>query len=265
MKAYAMRQLSEALADTFSQTRYVLTDIDDTLTFRGRLAAQTYTALEELQNAGFKVIPVTAAPAGWCDLMVRMWPIDAVIGENGGFYNVRHLDGVKRIFWLNDADRSGAEKFFTKLMRQIATEVPSARLSADQQFRLTSIAWDKPGTQSVTAEIQDRLRSAGASTTMNSIWIIGWVGGYDKLTMTRRMMSEVYGIDIDRACDQVVYIGDSVNDGPMFNHFPNSVGVSTVVEFLPQLLRPPRWVTRGPGGQGFVELAKAVISSRSHG
>jgi len=263
IKAGVMRPLSEAANDTFSKTEYVLTDIDDTLTFRGRLAAQTYSALEELQDAGLKVIPVTAAPAGWCDLMVRMWPIDAVIGENGGFYNVRHLDGVKRIFWLNEADRRGAEKAFTDLERQVTTNVPSARLSADQPFRLTSMAWDRPGDQSVAADILNYLRSSGASATMNSIWIIGWIGGYDKLSMTRRMMSEAYGVDIDRVSDRIVYVGDSVNDGPMFNHFPNSVGVSTVVEFLPQLLRPPRWVTRGPGGQGFVELTKAVISSRS--
>jgi HAD superfamily hydrolase (TIGR01484 family) len=257
-----MQPLSEAANDTFSQTRYVLTDIDDTLTFHGKLAAQTYAALEQLRDAGLKVIPVTAAPAGWCDLMIRMWPIDAVIGENGGFYNVRHLDGVRRIFWLNDADREGAERLFAELKRRIAMEVPSARLSGDQLFRLTSVAWDRPDNQSVAAEILERLRSSGVSTTVNSIWILGWVGGYDKLSMTRRIMSELYGVDIDRVSDQIVYVGDSVNDGPMFEHFANSVGVSTVVEFLPQLLRPPRWVTQGPGGDGFVELAKAVISSR---
>jgi hydroxymethylpyrimidine pyrophosphatase-like HAD family hydrolase len=257
-----MQPLSDAANDTFLRTKYVLTDIDDTLTFRGKLAAQTYAALEELQHTGLKVIPVTAASAGWCDLMVRMWPIDAVIGENGGFYNIRHLNDVKRIFWLSDDDRRGAEKFFAELKRQIATEVPTARLSADQSFRLTSIAWERPDDRSLATDILGCLTSSGASATTNSIWIIGWAGGYDKLTMTRRMMSEVYGIDIDRDCDQIVYVGDSINDGPMFNHFPNTVGVSTVVKFLPQLLRPPRWVTRGPGGQGFVEVAKAVISSR---
>jgi HAD superfamily hydrolase (TIGR01484 family) len=255
--------LSEAASQVFSQTRYILTDVDDTLTFRGRLSAQTYTALEQLQIAGLTVIPVTAAPAGWCDLMVRMWPIDAVIGENGGFYNVRQLETIKRTFWLSNADRKDDDKFLDELRRQIANDIPTLKLSADQAFRLTSVAWDRPDDQSIISDILGHLRSAGASATANSIWLIAWTGGYDKLAMTRKMMLEAYKIDIDAALDQILYVGDSVNDEPMFKHFQNSVGVSTVAEFLPQLLYRPRWVTRGPGGEGFVELARAIISSRS--
>jgi hydroxymethylpyrimidine pyrophosphatase-like HAD family hydrolase len=55
-----MRPLSEASKTQFSNIQHVLTDMDDTLTYRGKLSAKTYTALERLQTAGFKVIPVTA-------------------------------------------------------------------------------------------------------------------------------------------------------------------------------------------------------------
>lgn len=37
----------------------VLTDIDDTVTTEGKLTAAAYAALERLQAAGLKVIPVT--------------------------------------------------------------------------------------------------------------------------------------------------------------------------------------------------------------
>src|SRR5690349_23116960 len=66
--------------------QFILLDIDDTLTTRGKLGAQAYGALEALQRAGKKVIPVTGRPAGWCDHIARMWPVDAVVGENGAFY-----------------------------------------------------------------------------------------------------------------------------------------------------------------------------------
>jgi len=59
----------------------VLTDVDDTLTDGPRLPGAAYMAIERLQGAGITVIPVTAAPAGWCDLMARMWPVGAVIGD----------------------------------------------------------------------------------------------------------------------------------------------------------------------------------------
>ncbi len=65
--------------------RFVLTDIDDTLTKDGKLPPQAYNALWALKEAGIRVIPVTGRPAGWCDLIVRQWPVDAVVGENGAF------------------------------------------------------------------------------------------------------------------------------------------------------------------------------------
>ena len=69
-----------------SQIAYVLTDIDDTLTNNGRLPAVAFTAMERLKDAGIKTIPITGRPAGWCDHIARMWPVDGVVGENGAFY-----------------------------------------------------------------------------------------------------------------------------------------------------------------------------------
>ena len=64
----------------------VFTDIDDTLTTDGQLTAQAYTALEQLRALGLAVVPITGRPAGWCDHIARMWPVDGVVGENGAFY-----------------------------------------------------------------------------------------------------------------------------------------------------------------------------------
>ena len=66
--------------------KVVLLDIDDTLTTSGKLTAEAYGALEELKRAGKLVVPVTGRPAAWCDHIARMWPVDAVVGENGAFY-----------------------------------------------------------------------------------------------------------------------------------------------------------------------------------
>src|SRR3954462_2183938 len=53
-------------------------DIDDTLTTDGRLTAAAYGALERWKAAGKWAVPVTGRPAGWCDHIARMWPVDAV-------------------------------------------------------------------------------------------------------------------------------------------------------------------------------------------
>jgi hydroxymethylpyrimidine pyrophosphatase-like HAD family hydrolase len=82
----SIRPLSEFTAAQRSAIPFVLLDIDDTLTTGGRLTAAAYGALENLSRRGLRVIPVTGRPAGWCDLIARFWPLDAVIGENGAFY-----------------------------------------------------------------------------------------------------------------------------------------------------------------------------------
>jgi hydroxymethylpyrimidine pyrophosphatase-like HAD family hydrolase len=80
--------------------------------------------------------------------------------------------------------------------------------------------------------------------------------------MTRRVLAESYRVDIETDRDAVVYVGDSTNDAPMFSFFCHTVGVSTVRLCLSEIPTPPCWITVGPGGAGFVEVAEAVISSR---
>src|SRR6266513_1195237 len=98
-----MKPLAELPLECATKIRAVLTDIDDTLTQNGRLPALAYGAVERLHEAGLVIVPVTGRPAGWCDLIARQWPVDAVIGENGAFYfRYDHQARVMtRRFWLS--------------------------------------------------------------------------------------------------------------------------------------------------------------------
>lgn len=259
-----MRPLREAPATQLARVRFVLTDMDDTLTRHGRLAAATYAAIERLRDAGIPVVPVTAAPAGWCDQMARMWPVGGVIAENGGLFLRRGGNGdATHCFWHAEPERAAAAERLEALARAIRTDLPEVTLASDQPFRLTSLAFEAPADSGLRAALVERFRAGGADVTVNSLWVLGWFGGYDKLTMARRMMAEVHGLDIDATPEAVAYAGDSTNDAPMFAFFPTSVGVSTVVDCLPDLPRPPAWITEGPGGAGFVELADALLRART--
>src|SRR5262245_43074384 len=69
-----------------SGVRVLLFDVDDTLTTQGKLTAEAYGALEALQRAGLRTVAVSGRAAGFCEYAARMWPVDAVVGENGGFW-----------------------------------------------------------------------------------------------------------------------------------------------------------------------------------
>lgn len=102
--------------------------------------------------------------------------------------------------------------------------------------------------------------SMPSTSTPNNLWVLGWLGGYDKLTMARRVLAQAYGVDIGATPGRVLYVGDSTNDAPMFGFFEHTVGVSTVRQYRHEIPRPPAWITQGPGGAGFVEVADAVLA-----
>ena len=246
--------------------RFVLLDIDDTLTTDGRLTAAAYGALERLSGRGLRVIPVTGRPAGWCDLIARFWPVDAVVGENGAFWfrYDRERRSMTRSFWLSNDERAAARERLDRLGHEILAAVPGARISADQPYRVADLAVDyREDAGPLPAEDVGRivalLRGAGATAKISSIHVNGWFGHWDKLAMTRRLFAELYAIDLDQQREAVVFIGDSPNDEPMFAFFPNSIAVANVRPYLPRLRDLPAYITDGQAGAGFVEFAEALL------
>src|SRR5205823_3971821 len=215
------------------ELRFVLLDIDDTLTTEGRLTAAAYAALEKLSECGLRVIPVTGRPAGWCDMIARFWPVDAVIGENGAFYfRYDHQAGtMTRRFWLPGEEREAAGQRLARLGEEIVAAVPSAHIAADQPYRSADLAIDfAEDTGPLPPQVVDRIvammQAAGASAKISSIHVNGWFGDWDKLAMTRRLFREIYDIELDHQREIAAFIGDSPNDEPMFAFFPHSVAVA---------------------------------------
>ena len=77
--------------------------------------------------------------------------------------------------------------------------------------------------------------------------------------MTRLLFQEKYKLDLNRARERILYIGDSPNDAPMFAFFKNSVGVANVKAFIREIETPPTWVTLKEGGHGFAEMVNVLL------
>ncbi len=252
--------------------RGVFTDIDDTLTGHGRLGAAAYGAMEALAAAGIAVIPVTGRPAGWCDHIARMWPVAAVVGENGAFY-FRYDHAARRMqrrFVQDEAQRRDGRERLARLARRILEQVPGSALASDQGYREADLAidWceDVPRLDGAAVDrIVALFREAGASARVSSIHVNGWFGDYDKLGMTRIAARECLGVDLDAQREHYLFVGDSPNDAPLFGYFPNAVGVANVREFAGRLDAEPRYVTEAQSGDGFRELAARLLAARGAG
>lgn len=267
-----MKSLAELSADACRQLIGVFTDIDDTLTTDGKLPAAAYNAMERLRDSGLAVVPITGRPAGWCDLIARLWPVDGVVGENGAFYF--HYDRGNRKMCRYYADdvasrRHNSERLIA-LGDAVLSAVPGASISADQAYRETDLAIDfcedvTPLDEQAIAQIVAVLKDGGATVKVSSIHVNAWFGNYDKLTMTRRFARDVLGLDIDATEKRFIFSGDSPNDGPMFSFFSHSVGVANVSAFADQLELPPTYITVGHGGAGFTEMANMLVAMREGG
>jgi hydroxymethylpyrimidine pyrophosphatase-like HAD family hydrolase len=215
--------------------------------------------MDHLREAGIRVIPVTAASAGWCHLMAHMWPVDAVIGENGGVAYRRGKNGViRRLSWT--ANEAESQRALSVLQHRLLAAFPELEAADDDDFRLTCLAFRRLSNPNRNAMVLEKISELGASGTVNSYWLLAWTGPYDKLSASRRLLSEEFGHNVDADQTGILFSGDSENDEPMFAFFRNSVGVSTVAEHA--LTHRPRWITRGPGGAGFVELAERLLAAR---
>ena len=261
-----MRPLAQFTLDARRAIRGVLTDIDDTLTLHGKLPAVAYAALERLHAAGLLVVPVTGRPAGWCDHIARMWPVDAVVGENGAFW-FRHDSKARKLvkrYVVSEMERSRRAEQLMKIGRKILTEVPGSAIAGDQAYREADLAIDfcedVPALpREAVAKIVEIMEGEGLTAKVSSIHVNGWFGDYDKLSTTKTMLKEDFDIDLEHDRDQFVFAGDSPNDQPMFAYFPNAVGVANVLQMADLMTDFPKWITPSAGAAGFAELADALI------
>ena len=252
--------------------RFVLTDIDDTITTEGRLTAAAYQALEALNQAGIVVIPITGRPAGWCDHIARMWPVFAVVGENGAFY-MRYDRQAKKMIshhWADLATRQRNRVKLNQLSELILHGVPGCALASDQAYRESDLAIDfcedvAPLAEGEVTRIVDLFVQAGAHAKVSSIHVNGWFGDYDKLSMTRTLFAREFGCRLEDLMAESLFIGDSPNDEPMFGFFSFSVGVANIHAQIHRIQDKPTFVTAGHGGEGFAQMAMRLLAARGGG
>jgi HAD superfamily hydrolase (TIGR01484 family) len=266
----------------------VFTDIDDTLTTEGAITPAALQALHDLRAAGLVVIPITGRPIGWCTPFMdggagQAWPVDTMVAENGAVAYARtssspissqiglqpacnKRDALSKLYQLDRTRRAANTAAMQQVAQRVLREVPGVGLSHDSVGRETDLAFDyaeharlSPDTvQQVLAVLQD----SGMQTTVSSIHIHGCFGHFDKWTGAQWIVRTLWGRDLAAELAHWVFVGDSGNDQAMFANFPHSVGVANICRYADQLQHLPRYITPSERGQGFAEVAQAILQAR---
>ena len=252
-------QLSSTLS---SRTKIIFTDVDDTLTCDGILPYETYAALYKLQQAGYQVIPVTGASAGWCDCLIKTWPVNHIIGENGALIMEKSENGIvsTHFFKSNSVVKHDMEKLL-QLGQALTNRHPEIQYTQDQSFRLTDVAFDIGQTVTVDEPIVEQaiqwLSEQGVQARRSSIHINVWIGEHNKASSALHWLKQRNLTEQDS-----LFIGDSPNDESMFKQFSLTVGVANISRFIEEMENKPAFVTEHNGGFGFVDMANMLLQAQ---
>lgn len=261
--------MNDKLGSDWQHVEWVLTDVDDTLTWQGALPAETLLALQKLQQNNIKVVAVTGACAGWCDHIAQLWPVDAVLGENGAFL----LEKKANALTLSTARplplvREKQAQLKTEI-EAILVEYSDLNLTLDQSYRLCEVAIDigqnrAPVSPEIVQSVLARIHALGAYATASSIHINAWYGEHSKKLSSLQFLAEK-GLSFDDILKVSCYVGDSLNDQQMFETLPLSVGVANIEHYWQQLTHHPSKVMTQPGGFGFAEFVDKLIEVKKNG
>lgn len=250
------------------QLRGIFCDIDDTITWHGKLLDCSYQALWSAYRAGLRIVPITGRPAGWVDHLARMWPVSAVIGENGAFYFWLQNGKMNRYFVQDSATRAIHRAKLQTLQAEILAKIPGVAIAADQLYRESDLAIDfcedvAPMDRSQVLEIVKLFQNAGAQAKISSIHVNGWFGEFNKLSTCKLLLKNLWHEEDENSLSSYLFCGDSPNDEPMFAAFQNGVAVANVKPWLHLMPSQPHYITSGEGGNGFAEMVEIILQKRA--
>jgi HAD superfamily hydrolase (TIGR01484 family) len=245
----------------------VFTDIDDTLTTEGAITADALQALHDLQAAGLMVIPITGRPVGWSIPFASIWPVNAMVAENGAVA-LLHSPETKQVNKIYQQDLTTRTRNFQEMQRiakRVLQEIPGTVMAQDSQGRETDIAFDHSEFHHLPPEqiqqVLKLLKEEGMTATVSSIHINAWFGDHNKWHGAQWILKELTGRDLTKELDKWVYVGDSTNDQVMFEHFTHSVGVANIQRFEKELKHHPKYIARQERGAGFAEVVQALLAN----
>ena len=245
------RQISPGLA---RQIRLVMTDVDGTLTPGGdNLSSTVLKAVRRLQDQGIMVGLASGRTLPRVESMSRdLGTNGPLIAENGG---VAKLKTDSKLVDLGYS-RQPAIKAVEKLKRLFPNTIEEAE---DNIYRLVDV-----GIRSHGVRIEELEKHLEDVELLDSGYMLHLVEkGVSKGKTLMRLLDKID--DGDLSPEQLLVVGDSLTDIPMFQLFPHSVLILNPrlsAEHSNAVGEAARYASALPLGEGFAEVALYILKAR---
>ena len=257
--------MTRPLSELRGPVRALFSDVDGTMTTGDRIEAATYEALERLGEAGVPVIMVTGRPAGFGHAFMKTTPILACVAENGGVLFVREGRKLVKQYGVPAASLPEWRRRMNDIAVDVMSKVPGARLSSDSKYREVDLAIDWNEEVQLSRDDAElcvqMICKAGFEAVRSSVHVYFGPPHFDKLSACMTVVRQVLGGDANDL-SQYAFVGDALNDAPMFAGFPTSVGVANIRTWWDELSHKPAYLTERPEGAGLRELIAHLMNQR---
>jgi HAD superfamily hydrolase (TIGR01484 family) len=258
-----MKPISALTPEEAGKLRGVAFDLDDTLLDHGRLAEATYSMLFRLSEAGLSLYGVTGRPAGWAEVLARVFPVQAIVAENGAVVCARRGERVVLVDSVDATERRARDQRLAQLLVGFAQNFPDIEPADDVRARISDRTFDIGEFRQVApdrvAEASAYLRNQGARVFVSSVHLHATFDYADKASGAVRLLAADSGLDATAVRHAFAYLGDSENDAACFAAFAVSIGVANL---RGRATLRPRYITSQPMGAGVVEAAQVILSLR---
>lgn len=244
--------------------KFIISDVDDTITTDGRLLPKALDALYRLKAAGKYIILVTGGSAGWSDGYIRQWPVDCVISESGALLLYRSEDN-SICYETNPLimDRVETASIRSSILKMTEEKYV---FSSDQYARIYDIAYERNCLDDASlSSLLEIIRINGCKALISSIHVNVLLADYSKAGGVKAFFSRIktvlgFSENWSDFISSSLALGDSRNDEALFKMFPHSIGNKRVFDERSSFSVLPEYYTMEYGGDSFASVAGLLCS-----
>jgi HAD superfamily hydrolase (TIGR01484 family) len=259
-----MRPFSHMDDRRLADVEFLIADIDHTITTEHcTIPWFVVRDLERLSQARIRVLLVTGRSSGWSSaLSVYLLGLDAIVCENG---LIIARQGDLSILAGKELEKRASRQLDTNTKR-VAEEF-SLKTTNDSRFRILERTFERPTNFGIAKLARcNEIVSEDFEVIASSIHIHVRPRGWDKADGVRAALRAMLP-DSPDPLGNIIVVGDSANDIPLFRSFANSsIGVANVADSIGELQgHLPRFVTEHSHAEGFHEIVTRILEAKGYG